>query len=123
MHNFFASLWQDLRYALHQFQRNPGFAMVAIITLGLGISASTAIFSVIYNVLLEPFPYKDAGHIVFPRIHGAAQGPRRGGKDSAQTNSSNLLARTIPLTASSEPPMIRCFTNMAQASNGSMEPI
>jgi putative ABC transport system permease protein len=77
-HNFFASLWQDLRYALRQLQRNPGFALVAIITLALGIGSSTAIFSVIDNVLLEPFPYKDAARIVFPRIHGAAQGPEEG---------------------------------------------
>lgn len=73
--NFFA---KDLRYAFRQFQRNPGFALVAIITLALGIGASTAIFSVIDNVLLEPFPYKDAGRIVFPRIHGATQGPEEG---------------------------------------------
>ena len=72
--NFFASLRQDLRYALRQFQRNPGFALVAIITLALGMGASTAIFSVIDNVLLEPFPYQDAAHIVYPRIHGATQG-------------------------------------------------
>ena len=77
-HNFLASLWQDVRYAMRQFQRNPGFALVAIITLALGIGASTAIFSVIDNVLLEPFPYKDAGHIVYPRIHGATQAPDEG---------------------------------------------
>jgi putative ABC transport system permease protein len=78
VHNFFASFWQDLRYALRQFQRNPGFALVAILTLGLGIGASTAIFSVIDNVLLEPFPYKDAVHIIYPRVHGDAQGPNEG---------------------------------------------
>ena len=77
-HNFFASIWQDLRYALRQSRRNPGFAAVAIVTLGLGIGASTAIFSVIDNVLLEPFPYKDARAIVFPRLHGSAQGPEEG---------------------------------------------
>lgn len=71
---FFTSLQHDVRYALRQLQRNPGFAVVAIITLGLGIGASTAIFSVIDNVLLEPFPYKDARHIIYPRVHGATQG-------------------------------------------------
>ncbi|HEX3472331.1 MAG TPA: ABC transporter permease [Silvibacterium sp.] len=76
--NVFANFWQDLRYALRQFQRNPGFALVAIITLALGIGASTAIFSVIDNVLLEPFPYKDARRIIFPRIHAATQGPDEG---------------------------------------------
>jgi predicted permease len=77
-HGLLAGLGQDLRYALRQLQRNPGFALMAIITLGLGIGASTAIFSVIDNVLLEPFPYKDARHIVFPRLHGDTQGPDEG---------------------------------------------
>src|SRR5438876_71263 len=59
----------DLRYALRTLWRNQGFAAVSIVTLGLGIGAATAIFSVIENVLIAPFPYKDARRMVFPRIH------------------------------------------------------
>jgi putative ABC transport system permease protein len=76
--NFLASLWQDVRYGLRQLRRNPGFTAVAIITLALGIGASTAIFSLIDNVLLAPFPYKDSGRMVFPRIHGTAQAEEQG---------------------------------------------
>jgi putative ABC transport system permease protein len=68
------ALWHDMRYALRTLWRNRGFAAVSIATLGLGIGAATAIFSVIDNVLLAPFPHKDARHMVFPRIHGAQQG-------------------------------------------------
>jgi hypothetical protein len=53
------ALWHDLRYGLRTLWRSPAFAAVSIITLGLGIGAATAIFSVIYNVLLAPFPYRD----------------------------------------------------------------
>jgi len=67
-------LGRDLRYALRSLGRSRAFASVAIATLALGIGASTAIFSVIDNVLLEPFPYKDAGRMVFPRIHDTARG-------------------------------------------------
>jgi len=66
--------WLDLRYAVRTLRKNGAFAAVSIATLGLGIGAATAIFSVIDNVLLTPFPYKDARRIVFPRIHGAQQG-------------------------------------------------
>jgi putative ABC transport system permease protein len=69
------ALWQDLRYALRALGRSPGFAAVAIITLGLGIGAATAIYSVIHNVMLAPFPYRDAGRMVFPRIYDKQQGP------------------------------------------------
>lgn len=72
------NLGRDLRYALRSLERSRGFAAVAIITLGLGIGASTTIFSVIDNVLLEPFPYKDAARMVFPRIHGTAQAQEQG---------------------------------------------
>ena len=67
------ALWYDLRYALRTLWKNRAFAAVSIATLGLGIGAATAIFSVIDNVLLAPFPYKGARHMVFPRLHGAQQ--------------------------------------------------
>src|SRR5260370_12986240 len=54
------TLGQDIRYALRNLGKGRGFAAVAVITLALGIGASTAIFSVIDNILMEPFPYPGA---------------------------------------------------------------
>jgi len=63
------SLRQDIRYALRNLLKTPGFAVVAVITLGLGIGASTAIFSVLENLLMEPFPYPDAQRYMWLQIH------------------------------------------------------
>jgi predicted permease len=57
-------LLQDLRHAFRQFRKSPGFTFTCIISLTLGIGATTAIFSVIYAVLIDPYPYKDAGRMV-----------------------------------------------------------
>ncbi len=58
----------DIRYGLRALRRNPGFAAVAILSLALGIGATTAMFSLIYAVLLHPFPYAGADRIMNPAI-------------------------------------------------------
>src|SRR5215469_2291579 len=72
------ALWLDFRYAIRTLSKSRAFLAISIATLGLGIGASTAIFSVIDNVLLAPFPYQGAERMVFPRIVGAEQGGQQG---------------------------------------------
>src|ERR1700733_5289289 len=59
---------QDLRYAFRQLRKHPGFAITAILALGLGIGATTAVFSVAYGVLIDPFPYKDVHTLATPKL-------------------------------------------------------
>jgi predicted permease len=77
-----SSLFADLRYAAREFRRRPGFAFTAILSLALGIGATSAVFSVVYGVLINPFPYvgadrmmqlalrDNAGRFRYPGING-----------------------------------------------------
>ena len=58
------TLLRDLRYVARSFARNPGFFVVTALTLALGIGATTAIFSVVNGILLQPLPYPQSDHIV-----------------------------------------------------------
>lgn len=62
--NFVDSLWKDVRHAARVLRRGPGFAAMAVFTLALGLGATTAIFSVVYGVLLKPLPFPEPERLV-----------------------------------------------------------
>ena len=70
------SFLQDIRYALRQIWKSPGFTLTALLSLTLGIGATTAIFSVVYGILLDPYPYKDADRMVHVELRDkSGRGP------------------------------------------------
>ncbi|HSZ63995.1 MAG TPA: ABC transporter permease [Terriglobales bacterium] len=94
-----SGLFQDLRYALRQMAKSPGFTLVAVITLALGIGANTAVFSVVDQVLLHPLPYPDSDRI--ERVSETFEGIP--GDDAAPANYLDWVAQNhvfAPMAAS-----------------------
>ena len=78
------SLVSDLRYAARELRRRPGFTLTAVLSLGLGVGATSAVFSVIYAVLINPFPYAGADRIVELGLMDKAGKYRNPGLNGAQ---------------------------------------
>lgn len=74
-----ATLWRELRYGWRGLAKQPSFTLLAILALALGIGSATTIFSVIQNVLLDPFPYTDAERVIAVQIRDR-KNPRPGGR-------------------------------------------
>ncbi len=77
-------LLQDLRFAVRQLTRMPGFTLTAVVSLALGIGATTAVFSIVYAILLDPYPYAGADRMIHLRLQGPAGEPRGFGLTGAQ---------------------------------------
>jgi len=78
------TLLQDLRFSLRQLFKSPGFALTAVLSLALGIGATTAVFSVVYGILMNPYPYAASDRMIHMRLLDDSQQERGFGLTGAQ---------------------------------------
>jgi predicted permease len=109
---------QDVRYAWRGLRRSPGFAVVTIVTLALGIGANTAIFSVVRAMLLAPLPYRDSSRLVFVWSDMSAAGYPRAPLSAPElkdlrdrttlfSSFGSIWATTAALTGDGDPEQLR----------------
>jgi hypothetical protein len=72
-----SGLLPDVIFAVRQLRRHRTYATVAIVSMALGIGAAAAVYSVLYGVLIDPYPYRDANRIAFITVHREKQGDER----------------------------------------------
>src|SRR5579863_3373555 len=94
----FERFWQDVHFAVRQFARNKRFSAICILTLALGIGAQTTIYSVIFAVLIDPFPYRGAMRMVHLHLYDKDPAPNDlalDGPQFAQFEKSSVLDGAI----------------------------
>ena len=117
--SFVETCWQDLRFGLRMLRKSPGFTLVAVVTLALGIGANTAVFSVVESILLRPLPFRDSDQLVAIWATQKGQAARIGASMpefedyKAQSHSFEYLANslsgwTYTWTGQGEPRNVNC---------------
>jgi predicted permease len=79
-----STILQDVRYSLRQLSKMPGFTLTAVLSLTLGIGATTAVFSVVYAILMDPYPYRASDRMIHMRLSTASGQPRGFGVTGSQ---------------------------------------
>jgi predicted permease len=79
-----SSILQDIRYGTRQLVKMPGFTLTAVLSLALGIGATTAVFSVVYAILMDPYPYKAPDRMIHMRLPTSTGGERGFGVTGSQ---------------------------------------